>query len=175
MRHSYYFCHSTILQHLLWECCARHLAKCKSVCFTKEKHRSCLKVITIFCGHFISDFLSAYRWVGLKLFVHPFVKFFDKRVGFCWRAYINLGIGFMCADSVMGPFIDTTGTTISLIAFDERGITYLAATNTGWLPYLTDEGICFVHYSANSVRRQFRLDQDIPDDFIGILESTTSI
>ena len=107
-----------------------------------------------------------YRWVGLKLFVHPFVKFFDKRVGFCWRAYINLGIVFTCADSVMGPFIDTTGTAISLTAFDERGITYLAATNTGWLPYLTDEGICFVHYSANSVRRQFRLDQDIPDDFM---------
>ena len=153
MRHSYYFCHSTILQHLLWECCARHLAKCKSVCFIKEKHRSCLKVITIFCGHFISDFLSAYRWVGLKLFGHPVVKFFDKRVGFCWRAYINLGIGFMCADSVMGPFIDTTGTTISLTAFDERGITYLAATNTRWLPYLIDEGIRFVHYSANRVRR----------------------
>ena len=132
-------------------------------------------VITVFCGHFIFCFSSAYSWVGLNLFGHSVVEFFDKRLGFCWRVYINLGIGFMCADSIMGPFIDTTKTTISLTAFDDRGITYLAATNAGWLPYLTDEGIRFVHYSANRVRRQFRLDQDIPNDFTGILESTTSI
>ena len=101
----------------------------------------------------------------MKLFGHPAIKFFDKGVGFCWRAYIILGIGFTCVDSVMGPFTDTTGTTIQLTGFDERGVTYLAATNARWLPYLTDEGIRFVHYSANRVRRQFRLDQDIPDDF----------
>ena len=78
------FAHSTILQHLLWECCARHLAKCKSVRFAKEKYCSCPKVITVFCGHFVSDFLSAYHWVGLKLFGHPAIEFFDKGVGFCW-------------------------------------------------------------------------------------------
>ena len=55
------FAHSTILQHLLWECYARHLAKCKSVCFAKEKYRSCSKFITNFCGHFVSDFPSAYH------------------------------------------------------------------------------------------------------------------
>ena len=58
----------------------------------------------------------------------------------------------------MGPFIDTTETTTPLIAFDERGITYLAAINARWLPYLADEGIQFVHYSANRVSRQFGLD-----------------
>ena len=78
--------HSTILQYLLWEHCARRLAKCKSVRFAKEKYRSCLKVITDFCGHFIFDFPLAYHWVGLKPFGHPaveFFEFFDKRVGFC--------------------------------------------------------------------------------------------
>ena len=69
----------------------------------------------------------------------------------------------------------TTGTTTPLTAFDEKGITYLAATNARWLPYLADEGICFVHDSANRVRRQFGLDQDIPDDFTTILKSTTSV
>ena len=73
----------------------------------------------------------------------------------------------------MDPFIDTPGTTTLLTAFDERGITYLATTNAGWLPYLTDKGIHFVHYFTNKVRRQFRLDQDIFDDFIAIQESTT--
>ena len=53
--------HSTILQHLLWELCARHLAKCKSVCFAKDKYQSCSKVITDFCGRFTSDFLLAYH------------------------------------------------------------------------------------------------------------------
>ena len=51
----------------------------------------------------------------------------------------------------------------------------LATTNARWLPYLADEGIRFDHYSANKVRRQFGLDQDIPDDFTAIVESTTSI
>jgi len=75
----------------------------------------------------------------------------------------------------MGPFVDTARTTTSLIAFDERGITYLAATNAGWLPYLADEGIQFVHYSTNRLRRQFRPDQDISNDFFAILESTTYV
>ena len=161
------------MQRLLWECyvgiwlsASLSVLPKRSIILVRKNH---------FCGHFVSDFPSAYRWVGLKQFRHLAIEFFDKGVGFCWKAYINLGIGFTCADSVMGPFIDITGTTTSLTAFDERGITYLAATNAGWLPYLTDEGIRFVHYSANRVRRQFRLDQDIPNDFTGILESTTSI
>ena len=75
----------------------------------------------------------------------------------------------------MGPFIEIVRTITPLTAFDERGIMYLVATNAGWLPYLTDEGIRFIHYSANRVRRQFRLDQDIPSDFTTILESITSV
>jgi len=53
----------------------------------------------------------------------------------------------------MGSFTNIAGTTTPLIAFDERGITYLAGINVGWLPYLVDEGIRFVHYSANRVKR----------------------
>ena len=131
----------------------------------------CPRVNTDFCDHFVSNFPLAYRWVGLNPFGDPVMGFFDKGVGFCWRAYKNLGIGYTCANAVMGPFTNTTWTTTLLTAFDERGITYLAATNAGWLPYLADEGIRFVHYFANRVRRQFGLDQDIPDDFSAILES----
>ena len=50
------------------------------------------------------------------------------------------------------------GTNTPLTAFDEMRITYLVATNAGWLPYLVDEGVRFVHYLANRVRRQFGLD-----------------
>ena len=86
-----------------------------------------------------------------------------------------MGTSYICANSIMGPFTNTARTATPLIAFDERGITYLAATNAGWLFYLADESIRFVHYSANRMRRQFGLDRDIPDDFSAILESTTSI
>ena len=49
----------------------------------------------------------------------------------------------------MGSFVDTVGTTTPLAGFDEIGVTYLAATNAEWLPYLADEGVKFVHYLAN--------------------------
>ena len=144
--------YSTILQHLLGERCARHLAKWP-VCFAKERYHSCPKVITDFCGQFASDFPLAFRWIGLKLLGHPTIEFFDKGFGFCWRAYRNLGTGYTCDDSAMGPFVDTARTTTPLTDFNERGITYLAATNAGWLPYLADEGIRFVHYSTDRMRR----------------------
>ena len=81
------------------------------------------------------------------------LEFFDKGVGFCWRAYRNLGTGYTCTNSVMGSFVDAARTTTLLIGFDERGITYLAATNAKWLPYLANEGIRFMHYFANRVKR----------------------
>ena len=124
---------------------------------------------------FVVDLSLTFRWVSLKPIDHPTVEFFDKGVGFYWRAYRNLGTGYTCADSVMGPFVDTTGTTTPLTGFEERGITYLVATNAGWLPYLADKGIRFVHYPANRVRKQFGLDQDIPDDLSSFMESPTSI
>ena len=88
---------------------------------------------------------------------------------------MNLGTGYTCVDSIKGPFADVTGNTTPLTAFDGRGVTYLVATNIGWLPYLVDEGIRFVHYFANRVRRQFVLDQDNLDDFSAIVEFATSI
>ncbi|KAK9999043.1 hypothetical protein SO802_018646 [Lithocarpus litseifolius] len=168
------FVHSTTLQHLLYECCAKHLAKRRPIRFAK-KYLSCPRVITDFCGKFEFDFPLAFRSVGLKPIDHLAVEFFDKGVGFSWRAYRKLGTSYTCPNSVMGPFVDTTETTTSMTGFEERGITYLAATNTEWLPYLADESIRFVHYPANMVRRPFRLDQDIPDDLSSLMESPTSI
>ena len=87
-------------------------------------------------------------------------------------------MGNTCADFVMGLFVDTAGTTPPPpppTDFEETGITYLAATNAGWLPYLDDEGLRFMHYLANWVRRQFGLDPDIPDDLSFLMDSPTSI
>lgn len=84
----------------------------------------------------------------------------------------DFSIGYTCADSVMGPFIGTTSTTTILVAYNEKGITYLATTNVGWLPYLPNEGLWYVHYSAHRVRRKFGLKQDVPDDFTLVLDTT---
>ena len=111
----------------------------------------------------------------MKPIGHSAVESFDQGVGFSWRAYRNLGISYTCVDSTMGLFVDTAGTTTPLNSFDEAGITYLAATNAGWLPYLADEGMRFVHYPANRVRRQFGLDQDIPNAIFFLIESPTSV
>ena len=117
----------------------------------------------------------AFRWSDLKPIDYSVVESFDEGVGFSWRAYRHLIIGYTCVDSAMGSFVDTIGTTTPLASFDEIGITYLAATNAGWLPYLADKGVRFVHYPANQVRRQFGLGQDIPDNLSFLMKSPTSV
>ena len=138
---------------MLFERCGQYLAKCRPLRFAKEKYQSCPKVITDFCGRFESNFPLVFRWFGLKPINYSVVESFDEGVGFSWRAYKHLSTGYTCMDSAMGSFVDTVGTTSPLASFDEIGITYLAATNAGWLPYLADEGVRFVHYLVNRVRR----------------------
>ena len=111
----------------------------------------------------------------MKPIDHSAVESFDKGIRFSWRAYRNLGAGYTYANSVIGLFVDTTGTTTLLTDFEETRITYLAATNARWLPYLVDDGLRFVHYPANRVRRQVRLDQDIPYNPSFLMESPTSV
>ena len=164
--------HSTVLQHLLYERCAKHLAKCRLFFTLLRKSISLVQELLLI---FVLDSSLSFRWSSLKPIYHPVIEFFDKGVGFSWRAYRHLGVGYTCANSVMGQFVDTAGTTTPLVGFEERGITYLAATNARWLPYLGDEGIGFVHYPANQVRRQFGLDQDIPNDLSSLIESPTSV
>ena len=159
---------------MLFERYGQYLAKCRPFRFAKEKYQSCPKLITDFYGRFESDFPLAFRWSGLKPIDYSVVESFDEGVGFSWRAYRHFSTGYTCVDSTMGSFVDTVGTTTPLAGFDEIGITYLAATNTGWLPYLADEGVKFVHYPANRVRRQFGLDQDIPDNLSFLMEFPTS-
>ena len=167
--------HSTILQQLLFERYSQNLAKCRPLRFAKEKYQSCPKVITDFCDRFESDFPLAFRWSGLKPIDCSVVKSFDEGVGFSWRAYRHLSTRYTCVDSAMGSFVDIVGTTTPLAGFDEIGITYLAATNARWLSYLADEDVGFIHYPTNRVRRQFGLDQDIPDDLSFLMESPTSV
>ena len=69
----------------------------------------------------------------MKPIGYSVVESFDEGVGFSWKAYMNLGLGYTCVDFAMGLFVDAVGTTTPLTGFDETGITYLVATNAGWL------------------------------------------
>uniref|UniRef100_A0A2N9EL25 Aminotransferase-like plant mobile domain-containing protein n=1 Tax=Fagus sylvatica TaxID=28930 RepID=A0A2N9EL25_FAGSY len=42
-----------------------------------------------------------------------------------------------------------------------RSLTYLSATNAGWLPVLASDRLQFTAYSAHRVRRQFNFDQEV--------------
>lgn len=78
--------------------------------------------------------LLSFLWVRLKPLGHPTVEFFDKGVGVSFRACRNFSAGYTCANSMMRPFMGTAGMITPLVAYDEKGITYLAATNVGCLP-----------------------------------------
>ena len=118
---------------MLFERCAQYLVKRIPVHFAKEKYQSCPRVIIDFCSRFESVSPLAFCWSGLKPIGYSVVESFDEGVGFSWRAYRNLGSGYTCVDSAMGLFVDTVGSTTPLTGFDETGITYLVATNAGWL------------------------------------------
>ena len=94
---------------------------------------------------------------------------------FSWRACRDFSTKHACVNSVTWPFMAATRTTTLLVANDERGIIYLAATNAEWLPSLANKGIQYVYYSAHIARRQFGLKQDIPNDFTLVWDTTTSV
>ena len=56
--------HSTVLQHLLYERCAKHLLKCRPSRFTKDKYQSCPQAITDF---FVADLSQTFHWLFVGL------------------------------------------------------------------------------------------------------------
>uniref|UniRef100_A0A2N9I2V0 Aminotransferase-like plant mobile domain-containing protein n=1 Tax=Fagus sylvatica TaxID=28930 RepID=A0A2N9I2V0_FAGSY len=72
----------------------------------------------------------------------------------------------VCIDAGRGRcqcwFRDVEAQDYTLIAGDVASLTYLSATNAGWLPVLSTDGPQFTIYSAHRVRRQFGFDQEVP-------------
>uniref|UniRef100_A0A2N9G7L6 Aminotransferase-like plant mobile domain-containing protein n=1 Tax=Fagus sylvatica TaxID=28930 RepID=A0A2N9G7L6_FAGSY len=70
-------------------------------------------------------------------------------------------VGFMY-ESVMSGFSNIEAQDYSVVAGDTASLTYLSATNAGWLPVLSSDGLRFTVYSAHRVRKQFGFDQEVP-------------
>jgi hypothetical protein len=64
-------------------------------------------------------------------------------------------------DSVMSGFRDIEAQDYTLIAEDVRSLTFLSATNAGWLLVLSSSSLQFTAYCAHRVRRQFGFDQEV--------------
>ena len=61
-------------------------------------------------------------------------------------------------ESMMSRFSNVEAQDYTLIAGDMASLTYLSATNAGWLPVLSSERLQFTVYSAHRVRKQFGFD-----------------
>ena len=64
-------------------------------------------------------------------------------------------------NSVMSRFRDMEAQNYTLTSEDTRSLTYLLATNVGWLPVLSSGILQFTAYCAYRVRRQFGFDQEV--------------
>uniref|UniRef100_A0A2N9GIR2 Aminotransferase-like plant mobile domain-containing protein n=1 Tax=Fagus sylvatica TaxID=28930 RepID=A0A2N9GIR2_FAGSY len=63
---------------------------------------------------------------------------------------------------MMSGFSNIEAQDYSIVAGDTASLTYLSATNAGWLPVLSSDGLRFTVYSAHRVRKQFGFDQEVP-------------
>ena len=106
---------------------------------------------------FQGDVPAAYRWVGNKFYDHGLVLSLDSESKICWRPYGVSHHGFVY-ESVMSGFSNIEGQDYTLIVGDMASLTYLSATNAGWLPVLSSGGLQFTVYRAHRVRKQFGFD-----------------
>ena len=65
-------------------------------------------------------------------------------------------------ESVMSGFQDVEVQDYTFTSKDTKSLTYLSATNAGWLPVLSSGILQFIAYCAHKVRRQFGFDQEVP-------------
>ena len=91
-----------------------------------------------------------------------------------WRSPWEFGPGFVY-DSVLSPFLTSTGNTFDLRRGDEGSLAYLACISPFWFLVPSSSGPRYTHYSAHRVLRKFGFDQDIPPVFNDIVPSLPSL
>ncbi len=83
--------------------------------------------------------------MGCKFYDHSLIPSLDDESKVCWRPYgvTHRGLTY---DSVMSGFRDIEAQDYTLIAEDVRSLTFLSATNAGWLPVLSSSSLQFTAY-----------------------------
>jgi hypothetical protein len=152
---------SSVVHTYLWEHALNYITKGRKPYEARNKFATMLEAVTAHVGDFQKDVSAVYRWVGCKFYDHSMIPSLDRESKVCWRPYGVTDRGF-AYDSVMSGFRDVEVQDYTLIVEDTRSLTYLSATNTGWLPVLSSGRLQFTAYCAHRVRRKFGFDQKVP-------------
>ena len=115
-----------------------------------------------------------FYWLNLKGGSLNLVELFDQAGHLHWRSPQEFGLGFVY-DSVLSPFLTSTGNTFDLRRNDEGSLAYLACISPSWLPMPSSSSPRYTHYSAHRIFWQFGFDQDIPPVFNDIVPSLPSL
>uniref|UniRef100_A0A2N9IYA9 Aminotransferase-like plant mobile domain-containing protein n=1 Tax=Fagus sylvatica TaxID=28930 RepID=A0A2N9IYA9_FAGSY len=152
---------SSVVHTFVWEHTLEYIRKGKKPYEIRKKFASMPEGVVTNVGDFQGDVPAVFRWVGNKFYDHGLIPSLDSEGKVCWRPYGITHRSFVY-ESVMSGFRDVEAQDYTLIAGDVASLTYLSATNAGWLPVLSVDGPQFTIYSAHRVRRQFGFDQEVP-------------
>uniref|UniRef100_A0A2N9FU85 Aminotransferase-like plant mobile domain-containing protein n=1 Tax=Fagus sylvatica TaxID=28930 RepID=A0A2N9FU85_FAGSY len=106
---------SSIVHTFLWEHALEYIKKGRKPYEGRNKFASMPDGVVANVGDFQGDVPTVYRWVGSKFYDHSLIPSLDNE----------------------------KAQDYSLIAGDTASLTYLSATNAGWLPVLSSDGLRF--------------------------------
>ena len=152
---------SSVVYTFLWEHALDYITKGRKPYKAKNKFATMAKEVAVRLGDFQRDVPVVYRWMGCKLCDHSLILSLDHESKVCWRPYGVTHRGF-AYDSVMSGFQDVEVQDYTFTSKDTRSLTYLSATNAGWLPVLSSGKLQFTAYYAYRMRRQFGFNEEVP-------------
>ena len=142
-----------ILQVLMWDCSSVTLAMCRNLKFVKDKVQGSPDVVKGLYDSSTDSHPIIFCWLSLKGGSLNLVELFDQVGHLHWRSPREFDPGFVC-DSVLSPFLTSTGNTFDLRHGDEGSLAYLACISLSWLLVPSSSGPKYTHYSAHRVLRQ---------------------
>jgi hypothetical protein len=143
---------SSVVHTFLWKHALEYIIKGRKPYEARNKLATMSEEVAAHLGDFQRDVPVVYRWVGCKFYDHSLIPSLDCESKVCWRPYGMTHRGFVY-DLVMSGFRDVEAQDYTLIVEDTRSLTYLSATNAGWLPVLSSRRLQFTAYCAHRVRR----------------------
>uniref|UniRef100_A0A2N9GWQ1 Aminotransferase-like plant mobile domain-containing protein n=1 Tax=Fagus sylvatica TaxID=28930 RepID=A0A2N9GWQ1_FAGSY len=124
---------SSVVHTFVWEHTLEYIRKGKKPYEIRKKFASMPEGVVTNVGDFQGDVPAVFRWVGNKFYDHGLIPSLDSEGKVCWRPYGITHRSFVY-ESVMSGFRDVEAQDYTLIAGDVASLTYLSATNAGWLP-----------------------------------------
>ena len=132
----------------MWDRSLVTLARCRNLKFVKDKFQGSPDVVKGLCGSSTDSHPIIFHWLSLKGGSLNLVELFDQAGHLHWRSPREFGPGFVC-DSVLSPFLTSTGNAFDLRRGDDGSLAYLACISPSWLPVPSLSGPKYTHYSTH--------------------------